>query len=133
MKVMIKEVGKAPYIKEYEGEYLGLEPLQEAVGGLIEHLTITDTVDLWLNDMGKLIPLPTNFFLSYNGKIYDSIQGDVMFTSHDDEGNTTGLSDEDEKTVWDMYDRMILCHDPMIDDGRIDLYPVIELGGEDDD
>lgn len=131
MRIMIKEVGKTPEIKEYES--LTLEDMQNIVGGYIEHITVTDDVDMWINDEGKLLGLPTNLFLAYNGKVYDSIQGDVFFSSHDDEGGTVGLSEENEKVVWKMYERLMMCHDPFVEGGRVDLFPVLELGGDVDD
>lgn len=132
MRIMIKEVGGLPYVKEVEDSF-DYKDMQEIVGGFIEHLSVTDRVDMWLNDEGKLLSLPTNLFLSYNETICDSVQGDIFFTTHDDEGNTTGIDEEDEKVVWSMFNRMAMCHDPYVDGSPIDLYPVLSLGGDLDD
>lgn len=132
MRIMIKEVGKAPYIKEVEDSF-DYKDMQEIVGGLIENLSVTDRVDMWLNDEGKLLPLPTNIFLSYGGKLCDSVQGDIFFTTHNDEGDTTGLDEEDEKIIWSMFNHMLMCHDPYVDGSPVSLYPVLSLGGDEDD
>lgn len=48
-------------------------------------------VDLWVNEEGKFDPACTANFMIYGGQ--DVVMGPVVFTSHDDEGNTTSLSD----------------------------------------
>jgi hypothetical protein len=67
---------------------------QELVGGYIERLMIDDEIDLWLNEEGKLNGLQPNFNLVRNDKVIDVVVGDVFFASHDDEGNTTSLTEE---------------------------------------
>lgn len=128
MRIMIKEVGKTPIAKEVES--FGFRDMQDVVGGLLEHVSVSDTVDMWINDEGKLLGLPTNLFLAYNGRIYDSVQGDILFSSHDDEGETIGLSKDDEKVVMGMYNRLVMCHDPFTENSRVDLFPVLDLGGD---
>ena len=61
-------------------------------------------VDLWLNEEGKLEGLPINFAASYLywdeykrpilDRLADPIVGNVIITTSNDEGDTTGLSDE---------------------------------------
>ena len=128
MKIMIKEVGRAPRIEDRES--LTLADMQELVGGYIECLSITDTIDMWLNEEGKLDGLPTNLFIENNGELCDCVVGDVFFASHDDEGETVGLSSDDESKLWGMYNRMIMCRDPYVDGSKVDLYCVIEIGGD---
>ena len=48
-------------------------------------------VDLWVNEEGKFDSACTANFMIFDGQ--DCVMGPVVFTSHDDEGNTTGLSD----------------------------------------
>jgi hypothetical protein len=49
---------------------------------------------MWLNEEGKLDGLAENFCLVRDNLILDVIVGDVFFASHDDEGNTTSLTDD---------------------------------------
>lgn len=97
---------------EYEiiefDEENSLEVLQEAVGGLIDLVKISDDLDLWVNDEGLLMGLPRNYFAM---KVYTHayhtqglIVGDVIFTGGvDEEGNSLGLTDE-------QIDRLIVMH-----------------------
>lgn len=68
---------------------------RELVGGYLELLRVDDDIDLWLNEEGKLMELNGNFNLVVQGKrVIDVVVGDVFFASHDNEGNTTSLNDE---------------------------------------
>ena len=69
--------------------------LSDKVGGYIEHIYIESlgtAIDMWGNDEAKLIGLPPTMLLAYNGKPYDIVCGNVVFTSHNRSGETTGLS-----------------------------------------
>lgn len=75
------------------------ETISQAVGGWIECVGLTPTLDMWVNEEGKLDGLPYNpdataIFWSHFGFGTDIIVGDVVFTSHDEEGNTTSLENE---------------------------------------
>ena len=75
------------------------ETISQAVGGWIECVRLTPTLDMWVNEEGKLDGLDYNpdataIFWSHFGLMSDVIVGDVIFTSHDDEGNTTSLENE---------------------------------------
>jgi len=87
MKAVIKKVGENPEVKEYQK--IKYEDLKEAVGGWIEAVSLDNGVTLWVNEEGKLIGLKNNFAL---GNM--SIEGNVIFTSVDDEGETIGLTDD---------------------------------------
>lgn len=130
MRIMIKEVGHAPRVEERE---LSLADMQELVGGYIECLSISDRVDMWLNEEGKLIGLPLNMLISHKGELVDTIQGDVFFAAHDGDGETVSLTEEDENVVWSMCEHMVMCHDPFVDGSPVSLYPVMEIGGDVDD
>ena len=88
--------------------------LSEAVGGLIECVTLRDKVgvpDMWLNENGKGMGLDQNptatalWVDMYD--ITDVIMGDVIITGGaDDEGYTLGLSDEQVEFFMN-YDRQI--------------------------
>jgi hypothetical protein len=91
-----------------DGERIGLkcdadksyEALSQGVGGWIECVRLTPTLDMWVNEEGKMNGLEYNpdataVFWSHFGVMSDIIVGDVVFASHDDEGNTTSLSTEE--------------------------------------
>ena len=130
MRIMIKEVGHAPRVEDIE---LDLAEMQDIVGGYIECLSITDRVDMWLNEEGKLIGLPLNMLISHKGELVDTIQGDVFFASHDGEGETVSLTEEDERVVLGLMKKTFICRDPFVEDSPHKLYPIMELGGDADD
>lgn len=74
--------------------------LSEAVGGYIECVSLTPTLDMWLNEEGKIINLETNniataIFWDKFGFMSDIIVGNVVFTGNDGSGETIGLSEDD--------------------------------------
>lgn len=77
-----------------------LENLQEAVGGLIQAVDLSSNLTMWCNEEGKLNGLPVNpvataMWTRYFGET-DVIVGNVVFTGgSDEEGETTGLLNED--------------------------------------
>ena len=77
MRVLVVEPGKRPIAKEIE---TGLEPLQKAVGGLIEAVyPFEEPVAIVCNEEGKLLELPLNrALLDENGKVYDIIAGTFL-------------------------------------------------------
>ena len=77
MRVLVVEPGKTPTITEIEK---GLEPLQKAVGGLIEAVyPFEEPVAIVCNEEGKLLELPLNrALLDENGKVYDIIAGTFL-------------------------------------------------------
>lgn len=81
----------------------GLRNFQDKVGGLIDVVGMSPTVDLIINDEGKLMQLPFNRALrDADGEPYDIVAGTFLVVSHDDEGYFTSLSDEDMKE-WNEY------------------------------
>lgn len=88
--------------------------LSEAVGGLIECVTLRDKAgvpDMWLNENGKFSGLDQNptatalWVDMYD--LTDVIMGDVVITGGaDEEGYTLGLSDEQVEFFMN-YDRQI--------------------------
>ena len=77
MRVLVVEPGRRPMVKEIE---TGLEPLQKAVGGLIEAVyPFEEPVAIVCNEDGKLLELPLNrVLLDENGKVYDIIAGTFL-------------------------------------------------------
>ena len=79
-------------------ESIEYETLSTAVNGMIELVSISEDIDMWLNEEGKLIGLEPNviatmlFYQAFSK--FDLVMGDVIITGgSDDEGNTVGLSD----------------------------------------
>lgn len=90
----------------------GYEASRELVGGYLEMLRVDDEIDLWLNEEGKLDGLEPNFQLVHNGKVIDVVVGDVFFASHDDEGNTTSLTDKQINRIQErFFNRRIMIWD----------------------
>lgn len=85
MRVIIKEVGKKPRVKEIEND---LTTIQELVGGYIEVVRVTPDILMICNEEGKLQGLPPNFS---TGR--DVIVGTVVFVSYDGVEDFAGLSD----------------------------------------
>ena len=74
--------------------------LSESVGGYVECVSLTPTIDMWINEEGKLLGLEPNIIatelLWETSRVMDDIiVGNVVFASNDEEGETTGLSNND--------------------------------------
>ena len=84
-----------------------LEELQEIVGGYIEIPYLGDTfqrngIDVIINEEGKLIEgmRPEIAIVdSEQMQILDVVYGNCIFASHDEEGNTVELSEDQELIV----------------------------------
>lgn len=96
ISVLVKNVGEDIVYKEIE---CSLESMQSIVGGYIERLRITQDIDMWLNEEGILMKLPLNVITTNRGEAIDHIYGNVVFASHDDEGNIISLSEDQKKWI----------------------------------
>ena len=84
-----------------------LEDLQQIVGGYIEipflsKVFFENEIDVIINEEGKLIDgLKPEIAVVKDGtnQILDVVYGNVIFASHDEEGNTTALNDKQMKVV----------------------------------
>lgn len=84
-----------------------LEELQKIVGGYIEIPFLSKTffereIDVIINEEGKFIEgLKPEIAVIKNGtnQILDLVMGNCIFASHDEEGNTTELNEEQTKVV----------------------------------
>ena len=81
-----------------EVDAIEYETLSTAVNGMIELVSLSEDVDMWLNEEGKLNGYNPNILatLLFNKVFpdFDVIMGDVISTGgSDDDGNTVGLSD----------------------------------------
>lgn len=103
MKVLVLSNGEFKQ-KEIENS---LEELQKIVEGYIEMPFLSETffenkIDIIINEEGKLIDgLKPEIAIVKNGtsQILDIVYGNCIFASHDIEGNTTALNDEQIKIV----------------------------------
>lgn len=81
-------------LESYESE---LKALQDAVGGWVQPVDLSDTLTMWVNEEGKIngsiLNVKANeIFRDVFGAV-DVIFGDVIFTGGvDDEGDTMGLT-----------------------------------------
>lgn len=73
--------------------------LNKTVGGYIECVGLNYGIDMWVNEDGIALNLPYNasataIYWTNFGFMSGQIFGNVIFTSSDDEGETTGLTVE---------------------------------------
>ena len=93
MKVVYREPGKSPEVREIEND---LKVLQELVGGYIETIRFNG-ITMIINEEGKLKGLPVNFLMVGNGYA-QAIVGPVIFCRS--EGfDFTSLQDEDIEMI----------------------------------
>lgn len=94
MKVIVKQAGRQPEVREIENT---LEAFQSIVGGYIEVIRFKECL-LVCNEEGKLQGLESNFRLGY-----DVIVGDVIFTQSDSAGEFIDLSQSDIEIVMNYF------------------------------
>lgn len=103
MKVLVLSNGT---LKEREINNT-LEELQEIVGGYIEIPYLSDVfaeneIDVIINEEGKFIDgLKPEIAVVFKdtGRVLDIVYGNCIFASHNDEGDTIGLNEEQKKIV----------------------------------
>lgn len=103
MEVLVLSDGKLE-AKNIENK---LEELQKIVGGYIEIPFLSEVfnkneIDVIINDEGKFTDgLKPEIAVIYGetGRVLDVVYGNCIFASHDDEGETVGLTDEQKKIV----------------------------------
>lgn len=86
--------------------------LSDAVGGMIECVSIDETTDMWVNENGIAEGLPLNMFgsaiYSETWNAGNPILGDIIITGgSDDEGYTLGLTDE-QVEKWLAYSTQVI-------------------------
>ena len=93
IKVIVARVGQEPVIEEVEDSLSGM---QAVVGGYIERVQLSETVDMWLNEEGRITGLTMNRLVPDEyGRQWD-ICGDLFLASHNQEGDTVSLSNADQ-------------------------------------
>ena len=95
MRVIIKEAGKNPQLKDIDNT---LEALKDIVGGYIEVVSMEDNILLICNEEGKMQGLPPNFSTGY-----DVIVGTAVFVSFDGKEDFTSLNDEQMLYIMDRF------------------------------
>lgn len=86
--VIVREVGQIDY-----------ELLSTALDGMVEVVSVSDDIDIWVNEEGKIRQMPNNAYatLLWN-RVFstpDIIAGTMIITGGLDEmGETIGLSDD---------------------------------------
>lgn len=101
--VLVPAVGEAHEVQIPERGEGELHELQRLVGGWIEYVP-TDALTVYCNEEGKIIPLPPNYRATnaFGSELQpgDILAGDVVVLGElDDEGDTTGLTDEQAEAV----------------------------------
>jgi hypothetical protein len=82
-----------------------LAQLQEAVGGLVQALDLTEVLTMWCNEEGKMYGQPHNPYAQYFwDKVYgqhtDYMVGDIVLTGGtDSNGETLGLTESQTETL----------------------------------
>lgn len=111
MKVMVLSNGEL----KQQDIGTGLEELQKIVGGYIEIPFLSrvfndHAIDMIINEEGKFIEgLKAEIAIvdEEHGNILDIVYGNCIFASHDDEGNTIGLTEEQIKVVEEELETII--------------------------
>ena len=115
MKVLVLSNGE---LKEREINNT-LEELQKIVGGYIEFPYLGEVfrqnvIDIIVNEEGKFIDgLKPEIAVVKNGtnQILDLVYGNCIFASHDEEGNTKALSEEQIKIVMEELEMEVILTD----------------------
>lgn len=88
--IIVIEPGKQPDLREVEK--LDLETMQSIVGGLIQRVPLTEDIDLWFNEEGRMLHLPFNRDVTDNQGTTWDILGTMFLTvtEHADEDDEDG-------------------------------------------
>ena len=112
MRVLVLKNGK---LQEKEIKNSS-EELQSIVGGYIEFPFLgnrfrDNTIDVIINEEGKFIEGLKPEIAMVDGEtksVLDIVYGNCVFASHDEEGNTIGLNDEQIKIVMEEFQMNVL-------------------------
>lgn len=96
-----------------------LDALQEIVGGYIEIPYISNDlykngIDIIINDEGKLIDGMNKEIAvveKSTGKVLDIIFGNCIFASHDEEGETVGLTEDQMDVIGKLLGNSAMLND----------------------
>lgn len=112
MRVLVLKNGKLQE-KEIKNS---LEELQSIVGGYIEFPFLgnrfkDNTIDVIINEEGKFIEGLNPEIAMVDGEtksVLDIVYGNCIFASHDEEGDTIGLNDEQIKIIMEELQMNVL-------------------------
>lgn len=90
-KVVVKEVGKAPEVREVKD--LELETFQGLVEGYIENVFMDHELAIVVNEEGHVRSLPFN--IRHPVDMSYPIAGNVVLTAYTPEGDTRSLTDKE--------------------------------------
>lgn len=101
-KVIVLRVGCEPVVEVFDAgaAAISLASMQSVVDGYIERIVLAgepvmgDSVDLWINEEGRLQNLRANRLIlaPHHGEVV--VHGDCFIAAGNPEGDTVGLSDE---------------------------------------
>lgn len=119
MKVLVLSNGKLE-TREIENT---LEELQKIVGGYIEipflsKVFVDNIIDVIINEEGKYVDGLKPEIAIVNSKtkqVLDVVYGNCIFASHDIEGNTIALNDEQIEIVEEELNNEVVLHDKNTD------------------
>ena len=100
LKILAFRVGKPAQIEEIEE---GLKAMQGFVGGRIEIVSPAPGIDLVCNEEGILLGLEPNRMIP---NISGIIHGDFFLCTHDDEGESVSLTDDQLEFLHNTLDRV---------------------------
>lgn len=105
MRAILLKPGKAPVECDIENE---LKPMQQIIGGFIDVHPYRDNMLFVFNEEGKVLNMPPNLYLNYNGYFFDVIAGPVIVLGSAGE-NMVGLTDEQIKyCLEDLKDHRVI-------------------------
>ena len=105
MKIRALRVTTTGQVRDIDLGSNELHTLQEAVGGFVEAVTLSERLTLWCNEEGKLIGLPPNpmaqkVWWAHYPTSNDTIVGDIVLSGGtDDDGNTISLTYDELLTI----------------------------------
>lgn len=122
MRIVVKKVGMKAEVMEVEK--LGLDEMQELVGGLIEPVYFDDEgIICWVNEEGKLNGLETNIAIMsrHFEKVVDTLNGDVFFTNMEE--GKEGLTVFQEDYILRKLNKATCC----FVDSNANMIPVLSV------
>lgn len=125
MKVFVLSNGE--FIKKEINN--NLEALQKEVEGYIEIPFLSEKlynngIDMIINEEGKFIDgLKIEIAVVHQKRIVDLVFGNIVFASHDEEGNTIGLTEEQMEFVTQELKRQMIIGN----EKRMELVKVLSI------
>ena len=108
IKVIIKNVDEEPRIAEIDNNY---DAISSIVGGLVEHIYLSNEVGCWMNEEGKINQLPFNILLQdCKCKTFDCMVGNLVLIQENDATVCVDITDENlEKYLKQLQNNVLRC------------------------